>query len=57
MIGRTPLKGPFQVTVTDHGEPGPGKDTFTIDVAGPVGDSESGTLSGGNIQVHNMVCF
>ena len=44
------------VTATDSGEPGTG-DTFTIDVAGAVGDAQSGTLGGGNIQVRGQTCL
>ncbi len=37
----------------DHGEPGVGQDTFDISVSGPgVSYSRSGTLTGGNLQLH-----
>ncbi|PYN55028.1 MAG: hypothetical protein DMD92_17720, partial [Candidatus Rokuibacteriota bacterium] len=45
----------FTVTVTDAGEPG-SSDTFTIEVSGAVGDFQSGTLGGGNIQVRRQTC-
>ena len=45
----------FQVTVTDNAEPGAGSDTFSIDVPA-LGYTRSGTLDGGNIQVHRMRC-
>jgi hypothetical protein len=45
----------FTVTVTDSGEPG-SNDTFSIVVTGSVSDSQSGTLAGGDIQVHGLSC-
>jgi hypothetical protein len=37
----------------DNGEPGVGHDTFDISVSGPgVAYSRSGTLTGGNLQLH-----
>lgn len=42
---------PFRVTVSDMGEPGTA-DTFSIEVLGPGGYADSGTLTGGNVQVH-----
>jgi hypothetical protein len=39
----------YTMTVEDHGSPGVGHDTFTIDTA--TGYNRSGTLSGGNITV------
>jgi hypothetical protein len=45
----------FLATVTDAGEPGFG-DTFTIEVAGPVGYFAAGTLAGGDIQAHGSTC-
>ncbi len=44
----------FNVTVTDHGEPGTA-DTFSI-VIPELGYSQSDTLGGGNIQVHRLRC-
>ena len=44
----------FNVTVTDHGEPGTA-DTFSILIP-ELGYSQSNTLGGGNIQVHRMRC-
>ena len=44
----------FNVTVTDHGEPGTA-DTFSI-VIPELGYSQSDTLGGGNIQVHRPHC-
>jgi hypothetical protein len=44
----------FQVDVTDAGEPG-STDSFSINVPELV-YSRSGTLSGGNIQVHDHTC-
>jgi hypothetical protein len=43
------LPGSFTVTVTDEGEPGR-NDRFSISISG--GTTESGTLRGGNIQIH-----
>lgn len=40
----------FTVEITDLAEPGAGADTFSIILSG--GYSESGTLTGGNIQIH-----
>jgi hypothetical protein len=40
----------FQVTVCDNGEPGKDTDTFSISMSD--GYSASGTLRGGNIQIH-----
>ena len=40
----------FSVTVQDNGEPGVGKDTFKISGTGIT--PESGTLEGGNIEIH-----
>jgi hypothetical protein len=40
----------FQVNVCDNGEPGKNADTFSINMSD--GYSASGTLSGGNIQIH-----
>ncbi len=40
----------FSVTVSDNGEPGKGIDTFSISLSN--GYSASGTLAGGNIQLH-----
>jgi hypothetical protein len=40
----------YKITVVDNGEPGTGADTFSITTAS--GYAASGTLSGGNIQVH-----
>jgi hypothetical protein len=48
--GATPCN--FTVTVQDNGEPGNGVDTFTITVTGVVSDSQAGTITKGNIQVH-----
>src|SRR5438046_9591175 len=45
----------FQVTVTDNAEPGAGSDTFRIEVPAPAYIG-TGTLGGGNIQVHRMRC-
>jgi len=45
----------FQVTVTDNAEPGAGSDTFRIDVPA-LAYIRTGTLGGGNIQVHRMPC-
>ena len=44
----------FNVTVTDHGEPGT-SDTFSI-VIPELGYSRSNTLGGGNIQAHSPAC-
>src|SRR5437667_6345800 len=44
----------FNVTVMDQGEPGTA-DTFSIEVP-ELGYSRSGTLGGGNIQVHRVRC-
>jgi len=44
----------FNVTVMDQGEPGTA-DTFSIEVP-ELGYIRSGTLGGGNIQVHRMHC-
>jgi hypothetical protein len=44
----------FNVTVEDHGEPGTA-DTFSV-VVPELGYNRSGTLSGGNIQVHRLPC-
>src|SRR5213594_142521 len=44
----------FNVTVMDQGEPGTA-DTFSIDVP-ELGYTQSGTLGGGNIQVHRLHC-
>jgi hypothetical protein len=41
----------FTATVTDAGEPGT-SDTFSISITGAVTDSDSGTLQGGDVQVH-----
>lgn len=42
----------FALTVQDNGEPGT-SDAFTLEWEGPAGPrSESGTLGGGNIQIH-----
>jgi hypothetical protein len=41
----------FTVTVQDNGEPGNGVDRFTINVSGPVLDSQGGIIARGNIQV------
>ena len=41
----------FQVTIQDNGNPGKGKDTFQISGMGVT--PNSGTLSGGNIKIHN----
>jgi hypothetical protein len=41
----------FQVTVQDNGNPGKGHDTFQISGAGVT--PNGGTLSGGNIKIHN----
>ena len=43
----------FSVTVQDNGEPGSGVDKFTITVNG--GPAEGGTITKGNIQIHNAV--
>ena len=40
----------FQVNVCDNGEPGKDSDTFTINMAD--GYTATGTLGGGNIQIH-----
>src|SRR2546430_9539675 len=40
----------FQVTVQDKGEPGAGRDTFSIQLG--TGYSRSGVLQAGNIQIH-----
>jgi hypothetical protein len=40
----------FDVTVCDNGEPGKDSDTFSITMSD--GYSASGTLSGGNVQIH-----
>src|SRR3989441_618704 len=40
----------FQIIVQDKAEPGAGHDTFTIQLG--TGYSKSGTLQGGNIQIH-----
>ena len=40
----------FQITVQDNGEPGVGRDTFSIQLG--TGYSRSGVLQGGNIVVH-----
>ena len=45
----------FEINVEDNGEPGAGLDTFAISVTDPEGSlyySASGTLEGGNIQIH-----
>jgi len=44
----------FNVTVMDQGEPGTA-DTFSIDVP-ELGYTQSGTLGGGNVQVHRLHC-
>ena len=41
----------FTVTATDNGNPGAGKDTFSIKMSN--GYSASGVLGGGNIQLHS----
>jgi hypothetical protein len=38
--------------VQDNGEPGNGVDRFTINVSGPLPDSQGGIITRGNIQVH-----
>lgn len=45
--------GSYQVDVADNGEPGR-NDTFTITLSN--GYSASGTLTGGNIQLHGPAC-
>jgi hypothetical protein len=40
----------FEVMVCDNGEPGKDSDTFSINMSD--GYSASGTLSGGNVQIH-----
>ncbi|SRR5712691_7573940 len=42
----------FNVEVGDNGEPGTGLDAFTIGISPEASESNSGTLEGGNIQVH-----
>lgn len=45
----------YTVDACDNGEPGAGKDTFSISVTGPAFSySNSGTLTGGNIQIHTQ---
>ena len=44
----------FEVTIRDGGEPGVGRDTFTI--ATSVGYSNTNLLGGGNIQKHRETC-
>jgi hypothetical protein len=45
----------YTVSACDNGEPGTGSDTFSIMVTGPMFSySNSGTLTGGNIQVHKQ---
>jgi hypothetical protein len=41
----------YSVTIVDNGEPGAGHDTFSIQVSN--GYSASGTLGGGNVEIHN----
>ncbi len=41
----------YSVTVVDNGEPGAGHDTFSIHLS--TGYSASGTLGGGNIEIHS----
>lgn len=51
--------GTYTVTVSDNGEPGRNKDTFAIrlfDASGALVHSASGTLGGGNIQLHKRQC-
>jgi hypothetical protein len=43
----------FRVTITDGGEPGTGKDIFSISVGAY---NNQGFLSGGNIQEHHQTC-
>ena len=46
----------YKVTVQDNGEPGAGADTFTITVYNSSSAqvyTDSGTLGGGNIEIHN----
>jgi hypothetical protein len=45
----------FEAYVEDNGEPGKDKDIFAINITGPDGFTYSakGTLTGGNIQLHN----
>ena len=42
----------FRVDAEDCGQPGVGTDSFSIQVLEPDGYSNSGVLSGGNIQIH-----
>jgi hypothetical protein len=45
----------YTVDACDNGEPGVGTDTFSISVTGPAFSySNSGTLTGGNIQIHTQ---
>jgi len=44
----------YTVKACDNGEPGTGKDTFSISVTGPMFlYTNSGTLTGGDIQIHS----
>ena len=44
------MSGTYKVDVADNGEPGRGSDTFAIQLSN--GYTANGTLSGGNIQLH-----
>jgi hypothetical protein len=48
----------FQVATSDNGEPGAGSDTFTISGTDQNGQlyTQSGLISGGNIQAHGFSC-
>jgi hypothetical protein len=48
------VAGAYTVDVTDNGEPGRNHDLFKISLSN--GYSASGTLSGGNIQLHKQHC-
>ncbi len=44
----------YTVNACDNGDPGTGKDTFSITVTGPMFFySNSGTLTSGDIQIHS----
>jgi len=45
----------INVTIHDHGDPGTGRDTFTINATGYPGNAFT-MLSGGNIQKHRETC-
>ena len=53
------VAGTYTVVVSDSGEPGKNKDSFAIrlfDASGALVYSASGTLAGGNIQLHERDC-